>query len=165
MAIRPYSPKLISLPRVAVPGICLRTSLIAGFPQETEKEFGELLSFVKEARFERLGVFVYSREEKTPAYNFSGQVPLKEKLKRFDMIMSLQQKIAGSVNARFLGKSIPVLIEEKRDGVYLGRSEYDAPEVDGIVYVKTRKELKAGEFVKAKITDTLEYDLVGEVKS
>ncbi|TAM41818.1 radical SAM protein, partial [bacterium] len=156
---------LIKKIRKAIPEVRLRTSLIVGFPSETEKEFQQLLSFVKEAGFERLGVFVYSREEGTPAYNFKGQVPLKKKQERFDMIMSEQQKIAALVNERLLGKHIPVLIEEKENGAYIGRSEYDAPEVDGIVYVNSDKALKAGEFVKVKITDTLEYDLVGEVRS
>ncbi len=156
---------LIRKVRKAVPGVALRTSLIVGFPSETEHEFRELLSFVKESGFERLGVFVYSREQGTPAYNFKGQVPAKKKQERFDIIMSEQQKISALVNDRFLGKSLPVLIEHKEDGAYIGRSEYDAPEVDGIVYVNSGKPLKAGEFVKVKITDTLEYDLVGEVSS
>jgi ribosomal protein S12 methylthiotransferase len=156
---------LIKKIRKAIPGVCLRTSLIVGFPSETEKEFEQLRRFVKEAKFERLGAFVYSREEGTIAYNFKGQFPLKQKQERFDIIMSEQQKISSLVNAGFLGKSIPVLVEEKQDGAYIGRSEYDAPEVDGIVYLNSGKQLKAGEFVKAKITDTLEYDLVGEVRS
>ncbi|MFA4854488.1 MAG: MiaB/RimO family radical SAM methylthiotransferase [Candidatus Omnitrophota bacterium] len=156
---------LIKKIRKAIPGVCLRTSLIVGFPSETEKEFQQLLSFVKEARFERLGAFVYSREEGTSAYNFKGQLPLKQKQERFDTIMSEQQKISSLVNAGFLGKSVPVLVEEKQDGAYIGRSEYDAPEVDGVVYLNSDKQLKTGEFVKAKITDTLEYDLVGEVRS
>jgi len=156
---------LIDKIRKIIPGACLRTSLIVGFPSETEREFEQLRRFVAEIKFERLGAFVYSREEGTPAYNFKGQIPRKLKEERFDIIMSEQQKIALGVNARFLGKSISVLIEEKQDGVYLGRSEYDAPEVDGIVYLNSEKELKEGEFIKAKITDTFEYDLVGEVRS
>jgi len=155
---------LIKKIRKTIPGVALRTSLIVGFPSETEDEFQELLSFVKEARFERLGVFVYSREQGTPAYNFKGQVSAKKKQERFDIIMSEQRKISALVNDRFLGKSIPVLIEEKEGRAYIGRSEYDAPEVDGIVYVNSDKPLKAGELVKVKITDTLEYDLVGEVR-
>jgi len=155
---------LIDKIRKNIPGVCLRTSLIVGFPSETEKEFEQLRRFVAEIKFERLGVFVYSREEGTPAYNFKGQIRRSLKEERFDIIMSEQQKIALSVNARFLGKIISVLIEEKQDGVYLGRSEYDAPEVDGLVYLKSEKELKEGEFVKAKITDTFEYDLAGEVR-
>jgi len=156
---------LIKKIRKTIPGVALRTSLIAGFPSETEKEFCELLNFVKEARFERLGVFLYSREQGTPAYNFKGQLSQKEKQERFDIIMSEQQKISALVNDRLMGKSIPVLIEEKENGAYIGRSENDAPEVDGVVYVNSDKALKAGEFVKVRITDTLEYDLVGEVSS
>ncbi|MDD5116881.1 MAG: TRAM domain-containing protein, partial [Candidatus Omnitrophica bacterium] len=97
--------------------------------------------------------------------NFKGQLSQKQKQERFDIIMSEQQKISALVNDRLMGKSIPVLIEEKENGAYIGRSENDAPEVDGVVYVNSDKALKAGEFVKVKITDTLEYDLVGEVNS
>lgn len=156
---------LIQKIRKIIPGVCLRTSLIAGFPSETEKEFNELLEFVEDTKFERLGVFIYSREESTAAYNFKGQIPQGLKEERFDMIMSAQQKIACAINSRFLGKAIPVLIEDKQDGAYIGRSQYDAPEVDGVVYINSERALKAGEFVKAKITDTLEYDLAGEVKT
>ncbi|MDO8489377.1 MAG: TRAM domain-containing protein, partial [Candidatus Omnitrophota bacterium] len=127
--------------------------------------FNELLDFVKEIKFDRLGAFIYSREEGTPAYSFKGQISQALKQERFDIIMSAQQEIASELNKRFLGKNIDVLIEEKQDGVYVGRSQADAPEVDGVVYVKSKKILKPGEFVRTKITDTLEYDLVGELKS
>ena len=155
---------LIKKIRKVIPGVCLRTSLIVGFPTETKKEFKELLEFVKEIKFDRLGVFIYSREELTPAYSLVGQISQKDKQERFNIIMSEQQKISGQLNKRFLGKSIDVIIEEKQDGAYTGRSQFDAPEVDGVVYVKTKKVLKAGEFVRVKIIDTLEYDLVGELK-
>lgn len=152
---------LIKKIRKAVGGVCLRTSLIAGFPSETNQEFNELLEFIKEVKFDRLGAFIYSREEDTPAYSFKGQIAQSIKQERFDIIMSAQQRIACELNKRFLGQSISVLIEEKRDGAYIGRSQKDAPEVDGIVYVKAKKALKPGEFVRVKITDTLEYDLAG----
>lgn len=155
---------LIGKIRKKVPGVCLRTSLIAGFPSETKKEFNELLEFVKEVKFDRLGAFIYSREEGTPACSFKGQIARKLKQERFAAIMSAQQKIAAELNSGFLGKTIPVLIEEKQDGVYTGRSQADAPEVDGMVYVHSKKRLSEGEFVKVKITDTLEYDLAGELK-
>ena len=155
---------LIKKIRKVVPGVCLRTSLIVGFPSETEKEFNELLEFIKEVKFERLGVFVYSREEGTAAYNFKGQISAQLKQKRFDKIMTEQQKIAAGVNAKFLNKTISVLVEEKQDGAYVGRSQGDAPEVDGVVYINTRQLLKIGKFVQVRITDTLEYDLVGEVE-
>jgi len=155
---------LIGKIRKKIPGVCLRTSLIAGFPSETKEEFNELLEFVKEVKFDRLGAFIYSREEDTAAYSFKGQISRKLKQERFAAIMSAQQKIAAELNSKFLGKTIPVLIEEKQDDVYLGRSRADAPEVDGMVYVRSRRALKTGEFAQVKITDTLEYDLVGELK-
>jgi len=154
---------LIEKIRKVIPGVCLRTSLIAGFPSETDKEFKELLSFMKEVRFDRLGAFIYSREEDTPAYGFKQQISQKLKHERFGAIMEEQQKIAAAVNAKFLGKQVRVLIEEEQDGAYIGRSQADAPEVDGLVYVHARRLLKRGEFVEVKITDTLEYDLVGEI--
>ncbi|MCX5693674.1 MAG: MiaB/RimO family radical SAM methylthiotransferase [Candidatus Omnitrophica bacterium] len=153
---------LIKKIRKAIPGVYLRTSLIVGFPSETEKEFKELLEFIKEAKFERLGAFIYSREEGTPAYSFKGQIPQPLKQERFDRVMSAQRKIAADVNAKFLGKILPVLVEEKSDGGYAGRTQGDAPEVDGGVYINTQQPLKLGRFTQVKITDTLEYDLVGE---
>ena len=153
---------LIEKIRKVIPGVCLRTSLIAGFPSETEAEFKELMDFVRQAKFDRLGVFIYSREEGTAAYSFKGQVSQKVKQERFEAIYALQQGIAADVNAKFLDKRITVLIEEKQDGAYIGRSQFDAPEVDGLVYVSSKGLLKIGEFVKVRITDTLEYDLVGE---
>jgi len=154
---------LIDKIRKFIPGVCLRTSLIVGFPSETDKEFGELLSFIREVKFDRLGAFIYSREEDTPAYSFKGQITRKLKQERFDAVMAAQQVISADVNAKFLGKSMRVLIEEKQDGGYIGRSQLDAPEVDGLVYVNAKSALKIGEFASVIITDTLEYDLVGEV--
>ncbi|MFA6130052.1 MAG: MiaB/RimO family radical SAM methylthiotransferase [Candidatus Omnitrophota bacterium] len=154
---------LIDKIRKVIPGVCLRTSLIVGFPSETDKEFEELLNFVKEIKFERLGAFIYSREEDTAAYGFRGQITQKLKQKRFDAIMAAQQAVSAELNSRFLGRSMRVLIEEEQDGAYIGRSQLDAPEVDGLVYVNSKRLLKRGEFVEVKITDTLEYDLVGEV--
>jgi ribosomal protein S12 methylthiotransferase len=153
---------LIEKIRKVIPGVCLRTSLIVGFPSETDKEFEELLGFMRGVKFDRLGAFIYSREEDTPAYSFKGQISQKLKRERFDAIMSAQQVIATAVNAKFLGKRVRVLIEERQDGAYIGRSQLDAPEVDGLVYVNTNRLLKKGEFTEVRITDTLEYDLVGE---
>ncbi len=157
---------LIDKIRKEIPSVAIRTSLIVGFPSETEKEFKELLAFIKQTKFERLGVFIYSREEGTPAYNFKGQVPEKVKKERFDKIMALQQDIAAEVNRKYLGKDIEVIIDEKGEDkdIYLGRSESDAPEVDGLVYVRSKSHLKNGDIVKVKIVDTYEYDLVGEKK-
>jgi ribosomal protein S12 methylthiotransferase len=156
---------LIEKIRTRIPKVALRTSVIVGFPGETEGEFNELLEFIKEAKFERLGAFIYSREEGTPAYRFNGQISDKKKKERFDSVMALQQEIAKEINQRFLGQSLEVLIDEKKEnGLYIGRSQYDAPEVDGEVYVHSAKTLTPGTFVNAQITDTLEYDLVGEAE-
>jgi ribosomal protein S12 methylthiotransferase len=154
--------KLIDKIRKRIPNVAIRTSLIVGFPTETEREFKELLEFVQEVKFDRLGVFIYSREEDTPAYSFKPQVPKRIRQERFDTIMSRQQQIAKKINEKYLGGVIEVLIDEKEDEHYLGRSQYDAPEVDGIVFVKSSDSIKPGEILKVRITDTLEYDLVGE---
>ncbi|MFH1398180.1 MAG: MiaB/RimO family radical SAM methylthiotransferase [Candidatus Omnitrophota bacterium] len=153
---------LIEKVRKAIPGVAIRTSVIAGFPSETDKEFKELLDFIKEVKFERLGAFTYSREEGTPAYGFKGQIPGKIKSARFNLVMSSQQLISEEINSKLLGKTIDVLIDEQEGDSYLGRSQYDAPEVDGLVYVRSTRKLKPGDFVKAKVRDTLEYDLVCE---
>jgi ribosomal protein S12 methylthiotransferase len=156
---------LIEKIRKNIPGIALRTSIIVGFPGETDKDFSELLKFLKETHFEKLGAFIYSREEGSAASKFKGQVPEGVKSKRFDEVMKAQQSISADINRSFLGQVSKVLIDEKlEDGRYFGRTEFDAPEVDGGVYV-SGNNLKVGEFYKVKITDTLEYDLVGEVKS
>src|SRR3989338_509813 len=150
--------------RKRIPGVAIRTSLLVGFPGETEKEFSELLSFVKEEQFERLGVFRYSREEGTAAFDYSNPVPDKIKEERFDAIMQAQQEISNRLNQKFLAQELEVLIDEQdSDGTYLGRLSIEAPEVDGLVYVKTAQHLESGTFVKARITATYEYDLVGEI--
>ncbi|MFH1354787.1 MAG: MiaB/RimO family radical SAM methylthiotransferase, partial [Candidatus Omnitrophota bacterium] len=154
--------RLIEKIRRLVPNVALRTSIIAGFPSETDKEFKELLRFLQEVKFERLGAFIYSREENTPAYDFKNQLPEKTKIERFNAIMSLQREISTEVNKRMIGQSIDVLIDQAKKGSYLGRTQYDAPEVDGLVYVRSKQKLEAGDIVKVKINDTLEYDLVGE---
>jgi len=157
--------KTIELIRKKVPEAAIRTSLIVGFPSETDKEFKELFSFVKEAKFERLGAFIYSPEEGTPAYKMKGQVAESVKKSHLNEIMLLQQEISKDFNKQMLGKTVDVLIDEIEGESYLGRTQFDAPEVDGMVYVKSLRVLKPGEFVKVKINDTLEYDLVGEVQS
>lgn len=154
--------KVVDMVRKEIPAVAIRTSLIVGFPSETDREFGELLEFIEEMRFERLGAFVYSPEEGSAAYAFKGQVPPKIKQERFSALMLKQQEISRSINQGFMHKTMDVLIDEKQGGRYLGRTQYDAPEVDGVVYVKSPAALKPGDFVKVKITDTLEYDLVGE---
>lgn len=154
--------RLVSKIRKKIPSVAIRTSFIVGFPSESEKEFNEMIEFIKQARFERLGAFIYSREEGTRAYVLKGQISQKVKEERFKEVMSVQAEVARQVNAGFLNKTMEVLIDAKQDGVYLGRSQYDAPEVDGCVYVHSPRPLKAGDFAQVRITDTLEYDLVGE---
>lgn len=157
--------KLLEKLRLRIPGIAIRTSLIVGFPGETDKEFNQLLDFVHDQKFERLGVFIYSREEGTPAYNFKNQISDKIKKERFDILMSKQQKISIWNNERLLNKEMTVLIDdidENDKNLYLGRSYQDAPEVDGLVYIRSKRTLVPGQFVNVKIKETFEYDLVGE---
>jgi len=156
---------LIDRLRKEIPGLCIRTTLIVGFPGETEAQFRELLRFIQDARFERLGLFKYSKEKGSLAYNFTAQIPQKIKQSRYEQALSLQQDICVEINQGFLGKTVCVLIDEQDaqdKDIYIGRSEYDAPEVDGCIYVHSKKKLKSGEFINVRITDTLEYDLVGE---
>ncbi|MFH0807210.1 MAG: MiaB/RimO family radical SAM methylthiotransferase [Elusimicrobiota bacterium] len=152
---------LIDKIRRVIPGAVIRTSLIVGFPGETEEEFGELLSFIRQTRFERLGIFAYSREEGTPAYHYQPQVHYRTKQRRLHQLMSLQKEVAVQCNKRFIGQKLDVLVESREGDTFICRSQYDAPEVDGVVFIH-KKGLKLGELYRAKIIDTLEYDLVGE---
>lgn len=156
---------LIKKIRERIPQVALRTSIMVGFPSETDREFKELLTFIEEMQFERLGAFIYFKEEGTAAYRYGNHIPKSVKIERFNAVMASQQKISRRINRHFLGKTMEVLIDEKGKDGYLGRSQYDAPEVDGSVYVHSKRTLAPGEFVKVKITDTLEYDLVGEVST
>lgn len=156
--------KLVGVLRRTIPGLALRTSIIVGFPGETEKDFKELLEFVRRTKFERLGAFIYSREEGTRASRFENQIPEKVKNERLDELMKLQQKISAGINRSFIGKAVEVLIDEKlpaTPGGFIGRTQYDAPEIDGAVYV-SGKNIKVGEFYKVRIKDSVEYDLIGE---
>jgi ribosomal protein S12 methylthiotransferase len=156
---------LIRRLRSTIAGGFIRTTFIVGLPGETDADFQELRDFVQEFRFERVGVFVYSREEGTAAYGMPGQVPAATKRRRMKMLMEDQQKISRDIQAAFVGRTLKVLIEEKQEGspaTYLGRSEYDAPEVDGTVSVHSSRTLKPGDMVDVRITDAVEYDLTGE---
>ena len=155
--------RLIRKLRRTLPGIVLRTSLITGFPGETEEEHKELLSFVEEVRFDRLGVFTYSKEENTPAAKMKGQVPVKEKRRRQKEIMKLQQQIAFENAKNCIGKRYQALIEGKmpQDHVYLARTYMDAPNIDGYLFVESEEYYESGEFVKVKVTGAKGYDLVG----
>lgn len=164
---RPYTAQkltdLISEIRRRIPDITLRTSLIVGFPQETEADFKELYSFVRDVKFERLGAFPYSKEFGTPAAKLRGQVPEKIKMARFHELMRLQNRISREKNKAMLGKIIEVLIEGRRGRRFIGRTPFDAPEIDGSVQIKSHSRLKAGEIVKARVTSARAYDLLGRL--
>ena len=149
--------------RTEIPEIVIRTTLIVGFPSESEEDFLELCEFVKEARFEHLGVFPYSREEDTPAYDFDGQIDEQIKQDRADIIMREQLEINTQNNEQAIGKTITVLCEDYDPvaSVHFGRSAADAPEIDGKVYFKAERRIAPGSFVKVKIREVLDYDLFG----
>ena len=152
----------ISRLRSAIPDIAIRTTLITGFPGETEEDFDNLYDFVEEIKFQRLGVFTYSMEEGTPAAEMDNQIEEDIKEERKDSIMRLQMEISRAFNESLVGKTLEVLIEEKdEDGVYLGRTQYDAPEIDNCVIVKTVSEHKPGDFITVEVTDAYDYDIVG----
>ncbi|AKL95418.1 ribosomal protein S12 methylthiotransferase RimO [Clostridium aceticum] len=156
--------KTINKLRKEVPNIVIRTSLIVGFPGEEEKHFNELLAFVEEMKFDRLGAFTYSREEDTAAAKLPDQVAEDVKEQRQKKIMELQQRISLSKNNEKVGKILEVLVEEELqgNGEYLGRTQGDAPEIDGVVYLQAKTPVKIGDIVPVKITSALEYDLIGE---
>lgn len=153
----------IALIRREIPEAVLRTTLITGFPGESREDFEEMKDFVEKVRFDRLGVFAYSREEDTPAAKMSEQIEEELKEERRETLMLLQQQISKESNSAFLGREMQVLIErEAEKGVYEGRSRRDAPEIDGLVFVHAKRKLQPGEFVRVKIRDFLEYDLIGD---
>jgi len=145
------------------PGICLRTTLIAGFPGETRDDVDELKDFLIKQRFDRVGIFTYSHEEGTSGYLLNDDVPATEKQKRAEEIMEVQQEISYEKNAEKVGKIFKVIIDKKEAGRYLGRTEFDSVEVDNEVVIHSEKKLHPGEFVKVKITKAYDYDLEGEV--
>jgi ribosomal protein S12 methylthiotransferase len=149
--------------RKEIPDIVIRTTFIVGFPGESEKDFLELCEFVKESRFEHLGVFPYSREEDTPAYDFENQIDEQVKQDRADIIMREQLEINTQNNEKMLGKVITVLCEDYDPvaSVHFGRGAADAPEIDGKVYFKAERRIAPGSFVKVKIREVLDYDLFG----
>lgn len=151
--------------RKNIPDICLRTTLITGFPGETEKDHEMLMEFVDEMEFDRLGVFTYSPEEGTPASLMPDQVGEDVKEKRRDAIMELQQEIAYEAAGKMEGKSVDAMIEGKiaDEDAYVARTYKDAPNVDGYLFIHTDRQLMSGDFVKVRITGSYEYDLIGEI--
>lgn len=153
--------RLIAGLRAAMPDLALRTSLIVGYPGETEAEFQALLDFVREIRFDRVGVFVYSPEEGTPAAALPNPVPEPVKEERRERLMALQQGISLELNRAQVGRTLAVLVEGQGDGLSVGRSYRDAPEIDGLVLLPGHAPV--GQMVMARITGSMEYDLIGEI--
>jgi ribosomal protein S12 methylthiotransferase len=155
--------ELIVAVREKVPGICLRTTLIAGFPGETQDDVEELKMFLQKQRFDRVGIFTYSHEEGTSAYDLVDDVPADEKERRAQEVMEVQQEISYELNQQKVGKVFKTIIDKKEAGRYLGRTEFDSVEVDNEVVIHSSKKLPIGDFVNVKITKAYDYDLEGEV--
>jgi ribosomal protein S12 methylthiotransferase len=156
---------LIAIVREKVPGICLRTTLIAGFPGETTDDVEELKGFLQKQRFDRVGIFTYSHEEGTSGFLLNDDVPAADKERRAQEIMEVQQEISFEKNLEKVGREFKVLIDKKEAGRYLGRTEFDSVEVDNEVVIHSEKKLSIGEFYNVKITKAYDYDLEGEVTS
>lgn len=155
--------ELIFAVREKVPGICLRTTLIAGFPGETEDDIEELKMFLQKQRFDRVGIFTYSHEEGTSAHDLVDDVAADEKEKRAQEVMEVQQEISFELNQQKVGKVFKTIIDKKEAGRYLGRTEFDSVEVDNEVVIHSSKKLPIGDFVNVKVTRAFDYDLEGEV--
>lgn len=156
--------KMIENIRKKIPNVAIRTAFIVGYPGETEEEFQHLYNFVKDMKFNKMGVFEYSREKGTPSYDMKPRISKKVMTERRNMLMELQQGVSKSINESFIGKTIPCIIESYTDdGYIIARTQYDAPEVDGVVYIKSDEPLVPGDIENVKIIGCDEYDLIGEV--
>ena len=155
--------QLISAIRERVPGICIRTTLITGFPGETLEDVEELKDFLRRMRFDRVGIFTYSHEEGTSAFDLPDDIPAAEKERRAQEIMEVQQDISYEKNAEKVGKTFRVLVDKKEAGRYLGRTEFDSVEVDNEVVINSEHPLKPGDMVNVRITKAYDYDIEGEV--
>ena len=157
--------KLVGKIRAKIPNVAIRTAFIVGYPGETDEQFNELYDFVKEMRFEKMGVFEYSREKNTVSYSMSEQVPAKIKKQRRNKLMKLQQKISKEINESYIGKTIPCIVEGYTDdGVVLMRSQHDAPEIDGMVYASSTEQVVPGDIENVLIERVDEYDLFGTIQ-
>ena len=155
--------ELLANVRERVPGICIRTTLITGFPGETRDDVEDMKNFLEEARLDRVGIFTYSHEENTSAYELVDNIPADEKEARAQEIMEVQQEISYEKNQEKIGKTFKVIIDKKEAGRYLARTEFDSVEVDNEVVIDSKKALPVGDFVNVKITKAFDYDLEGEV--
>ena len=156
---------LVNKIRDTVPGIALRTTLIAGYPGETEKDHEEMLQWVQETKFERLGIFTYSHEENTHAHLLKDDVSEKIKRKRADAVMAIQQEISMQLNKEKIGNNYKTLFDRKEGDYFIGRTEYDSPDVDNEVLVKANNDtyIRIGDFENVRITDASDFDLYGEL--
>ena len=155
--------ELIPAIREKVPGICIRTTLITGFPGETREDVEELKEFLQKHRFDRVGIFTYSHEEGTSAYDLKDELSAEEKESRAQEIIEFQQEISLELNEEKVGKVFKVIVDKKEAGRYLGRTEFDSVDVDNEVVINTTKRLKPGDFVNVRITKAYDYDLEGEL--
>ena len=150
--------------RQEIPEVIIRTTVMVGFPGESEADFEELYEFLQEAKFDKLGCFAYSKEDGTPASRLKDQIHPMTKKSRLNKVMSMQQKISKQNLENKVGRQVEVLVEDKSfDGkTYIGRSYMDVPEIDGVVYIKSDDEIQIGSFVKCKVADVKEYDLIAK---
>ena len=158
-----YIYDLIARIRETVPGIALRTTLISGYPTETNEQHKELVEFVRKNRFERLGVFAYSQEDDTPAFDLGDPVRRNIKTRRVNEIMQLQEGISRELNEAKVGQTLKVIVDSEEQDFYIGRTEFDSPDVDNSVLIRKNKALHIGEFYDAKITEAAAYDLYGHI--
>jgi len=157
------SRKLIKKFRAEIPEMSIRTTMIVGYPGETEEEFEELLNFVRESKFDRMGAFTYSPEENTPAFVLEDDIPEEVKIDRLNQLMALQEEISMERNQEKIGKTFKVLIDRFEDGAFYGRTEFDSPEVDNEVIIENESKLVIGDFYLVKVTDADPFDLRGVV--
>jgi ribosomal protein S12 methylthiotransferase len=155
--------ELIHKIRTIIPNVALRTSIMVGFPGETDEQFQELADWIKEIKFDRLGVFTYSHEENTTAYQMKDNVPQKVKKQRADELMRIQQDISYELNQQKIGKVFKTIIDRKEGEYWIGRTEYDSPDIDNEVLIHTNQPLQKGHFYHVKITDAQEFDLFAEI--
>ncbi len=160
-----HTRELIAGMRARVPGLHLRTTLMVGFPGEGEREFAELMDFVKETRFERMGAFAYCEEDDTfAAKNLRDATPEEVKQARLDALMSLQEEISADIQQQKVGKTLRVMVDREEDEFYIGRTEWDSPEVDPEVLIRKDKTLPIGEFTQVEIEESTAFDLIGSAK-
>ena len=157
--------ELINKIRTKIPNVTIRTAFIVGYPTETEEHFEHLYNFVKKMKFDKMGVFKYSKEKNTISYSMKNHVSAKIKKQRHDKLMKLQQKISTEINKSFIGQTLPCIIESfTDDGLVVARSQHDAPEIDGVVYIDTKKQVVPGDIEDILITNSDAYDLYGTIE-